>query len=76
MAMVWLPTDLAMGASTGAWRKPRTWVQAVSWVQRVVQRPRVREPGAKEPVDVDKKRTRVSGNKGVMPTRRGITPEG
>lgn len=39
-------------------REPRPRVHTVSWMQRAVQGPRVKDPGAKEPVGAEKKRTR------------------
>lgn len=72
-AVIWLPTHLATrAASTGGPQgtKAEGSPKSVSWVQKVVKGPIVREPGAKEPVNAEKKRTRVSGNKRVMPTKR------
>lgn len=76
-AVIWLPTHLATrAASTGGPQgtKAEGSPKAVFWVQKVVKGPITEggqgAPGAKEPVNADKKRTRVSGNKRVMPTKR------
>lgn len=54
--MVWHPTDLAKGASTGGPQGTKTPVHTNFWVQRGSPTNRVREPRNKEPEDAEKKK--------------------
>lgn len=74
-AVVWHPTDLTMGASTGGPQGIKAQAHADSWVQRGSPASRVREPRNNEPADAQKERTRFVET-GSNAHKEDTTPEG